>query len=104
VRPMDDLLNFGRGGCLELWLRIHGRAFCVDCASSLDREIWAKRQIPNHRRYAMAAWQRTRWSTTIRKVTGARCGIAGSETCSWSLPPAWRVVPVDQHERRSGVL
>ncbi len=27
VRPVDDLLNFGRGGCLELWLRIHGRVF-----------------------------------------------------------------------------
>jgi hypothetical protein len=71
MRPMDDLLNFGLGGRLELWLRIHGRAFCVDCASLLDPEIWAKRQIPNHRRYAMAAWRRTRWSTTIRKVT--RC-------------------------------
>lgn len=61
MRPMDDPLNFGLGGRLELWLRIHGRAFRIDCASLLDPKIWAKHQIPNHRRYAMAAWQRARW-------------------------------------------
>ncbi len=101
VRPMDDLLNFGRGGCLELWLRIHGRAFRVDCASVLDPNIWAKREIPNHRRYAMVAWRRTRWSATIRKVAGARYRLAGSKTCSRSLPSAWRVVSADQNERLS---
>jgi hypothetical protein len=42
-------------------LRNHGRAFRIDCASLLDPKIWAKHQIPNHRRYAMAAWRRTRW-------------------------------------------
>ena len=41
VRPMNDLLNFGRSGCLELWLRIHGRTFCVNCAFLVDRQIWA---------------------------------------------------------------
>jgi hypothetical protein len=37
VRPMNHLLNFGRGGCLGLWLRIHGQAFCIHCYSLLDR-------------------------------------------------------------------
>lgn len=29
MRPMDDLLNFGLGGRLELWLRIHGGPFVL---------------------------------------------------------------------------
>ncbi len=55
VRPMDDLLNFGRGGFFKLWFRIHGRVFRVDCTSLHDPNIWVKRQIPNHRRYVVAA-------------------------------------------------
>ena len=57
VRLLNDVLNFGRGGFLELRLRIHGRVFRFDCAPLLDPKVWAYRQIPNHSRYAVIAWR-----------------------------------------------